>query len=83
MIKGPLKRPFLLPAISTQRQRCVVIIGSLLDLFMGDGSAGVSALLSCRKFSGIEMSEHYFDIACERMDKANEAKNVASASGDR
>ncbi|EBG9558158.1 site-specific DNA-methyltransferase [Salmonella enterica subsp. enterica] len=50
---------------------------------MGSGSTGVVTLQSGRKFIGIEMREHYFDIACERMDKANEAKNVASAPGDR
>ncbi|EAX8475316.1 site-specific DNA-methyltransferase [Salmonella enterica] len=61
----------------------VPVGGVILDPFMGSNSTGVSALQSGRKFIGIEMSEHYFDIACERMDKANEAKNVASASGDR
>ncbi|EXX82063.1 DNA methyltransferase [Salmonella enterica subsp. enterica serovar Namur str. 05-2929] len=59
-----------MPVISTQRQRCVVIIGSLLDLFMGGGSTGVVTLQSGRKFIGIEMSEHYFDIACRRLEKA-------------
>ncbi|EBV8483663.1 site-specific DNA-methyltransferase [Salmonella enterica subsp. enterica serovar Ago] len=61
-----------MPVISTQHQRCVVIIGSLLDLFMGGGSTGVAALQSGRKFIGIEMSEHYFDIACERLGKVVE-----------
>ncbi|EIQ0071672.1 hypothetical protein LUG81_004636 [Salmonella enterica] len=37
---------------------------------MGGGSTDVAALQSGRKFIGIEMSEHYFDIACRRLEKA-------------
>ncbi|EEA4709827.1 hypothetical protein CBJ72_10615 [Salmonella enterica subsp. enterica serovar Give] len=37
---------------------------------MGGGSTDVAALQSGRKFIGIEMSEHYFDVACRRLEKA-------------
>ncbi|HHW8834684.1 TPA: DNA methyltransferase [Salmonella enterica] len=39
---------------------------------MGSGSTSMAALQSGRKFIGIEMSEHYFDIARERLGKVVE-----------
>lgn len=44
--------------------------GSLIDPFMGVGSAGVAALKNQRKFIGIEISERYFDVACKRLECA-------------
>ena len=40
---------------------------TVLDPFMGSGSTGVSALSLGRKFVGVEIDEHYFDIATRRM----------------
>jgi len=42
----------------------------VLDPFMGSGSAGVAAVETGRGFIGIEMSNHYFDVACERISQA-------------
>lgn len=39
----------------------------ILDPFMGSGSTGVSALQSGRDFIGVELDEHYFRIANNRM----------------
>jgi len=42
----------------------------VLDPFMGSGTAGVACINQGRKFIGIEMSEHYFDVACKRIEHA-------------
>ncbi|MGU9776180.1 DNA-methyltransferase [Salmonella enterica] len=44
--------------------------GVVLDPFMGSGSTGVAALAAGRRFIGIEMSNHYFDVACQRLELA-------------
>lgn len=43
---------------------------SILDPFMGSGSTGVAAINLGRKFTGIEIDEGYFDIACRRIEAA-------------
>ncbi len=43
----------------------------IFDPFMGSGTTGVVCIKSKRKFIGIEGEEKYFDIACERIAKAN------------
>lgn len=43
---------------------------SVLDPFMGSGTTGVACAKLGRKFTGIEIDEGYFDIACERIRKA-------------
>ena len=40
----------------------------VLDFTMGSGSAGVACLNTNRKFIGIELDEHYFDIAKDRLE---------------
>lgn len=42
----------------------------IVDPFMGSGSTGVAALQLGRKFIGIERDERYFDIACQRIERA-------------
>ena len=37
---------------------------------MGSGTTGVACVKLGRKFIGIELEEKYFDIACERIQKA-------------
>ncbi|WP_347253466.1 DNA-methyltransferase [Leminorella grimontii] len=44
--------------------------GTILDPFMGSASTGVAALMSGHPFVGIEMSTHYFDVACKRLEAA-------------
>lgn len=41
--------------------------GTVLDPFMGSGTTGVAALASGRDFIGIELTEHYYDIAQQRI----------------
>lgn len=42
----------------------------VLDPYMGSGSTGVAAVETGRKFIGIEREPRYFDIACERISRA-------------
>ena len=39
----------------------------ILDPFMGSGTTGVACANTGRKFIGIEMDDHYFDIAKKRI----------------
>jgi site-specific DNA-methyltransferase (adenine-specific) len=39
----------------------------VLDPFMGSGTTGVAAVQSGRSFIGVEMSQHYYDIATARI----------------
>ena len=43
---------------------------AVLDPFMGSGTCGEAAAKSGCKFFGIEMEEHWFDIACRRIEAA-------------
>jgi DNA modification methylase len=43
---------------------------SVVDPFMGSGSTGVAAVSMGRQFYGIERERKYFDIACERIARA-------------
>ena len=42
----------------------------VLDATMGSGTTGVAAILEGREFTGIESEQKYFDVAIERMKKA-------------
>lgn len=43
----------------------------MLDNCMGSGSTGVACVNTNRNFIGIELDEKYFEIAKERIEKAN------------
>ncbi len=43
---------------------------TVLDPFMGSGTTGVACIQLGRKFTGIERERKYFDIACERIARA-------------
>ena len=43
---------------------------TILDPFMGSGTTGVACAQIGRKFTGIEREQKYFDIACERIARA-------------
>ncbi len=51
--------------------------GLILDPFMGSASTGVAALLSGRKFVGIECDRHSFDVSCDRLQKLQHAISAA------
>lgn len=49
---------------------------SVLDPFMGAGTTGVAAVRSGVRFTGIELSQRYFDIACRRVEAATKAPTL-------
>jgi site-specific DNA-methyltransferase (adenine-specific) len=52
---------------------CIELAGhteSILDPFMGSGTTGVAAIQLGRSFIGIEREPKYFDIACQRIERA-------------
>jgi len=42
----------------------------ICDPYMGSGTTGVAAIQMGRAFIGIEQKKHYFDIACQRIERA-------------
>ena len=53
---------------------------TILDPMMGSGTTGVACVRMGRGFIGIEQQKKYFDIACERVERAySEYKNQFSA----
>ena len=42
--------------------------GLVLDPFMGSGTTGLACIRTGRKFIGIEIDEHYFNIARRRLE---------------
>ena len=47
--------------------RATRVSETILDPFMGSGTTGVACVKLGRKFIGIEIDEHYYDIACKRI----------------
>jgi site-specific DNA-methyltransferase (adenine-specific) len=47
----------------------------ILDPFMGSGSTGVAAIQSGRSFIGVEKNRKFFDVACERIERACAERN--------
>lgn len=45
---------------------------TVLDPFMGSGTTGVACMNLDRKFIGIEIDQKYFDIACKRIEAAQQ-----------
>lgn len=49
---------------------------TICDPFMGSGSTGVACVKMGRKFTGIEINETYFEIACDRIRAAVNAPDL-------
>ena len=49
----------------------------VMDCFMGSGSTGVACVNTGRKFIGIELDDHYFEVARERIAEAVKEKGMA------
>lgn len=48
----------------------------VLDPFMGGGTTGVACAMYSRPFIGIEIEPRYFDLACERIARAQDQKRL-------
>ena len=48
----------------------------ILDPFMGSGVTGVACARLGRRFTGIEIHEPYFDIACRRIEQAQRQRDM-------
>ncbi len=44
--------------------------GTVFDPFMGSGSTGVACAIEGRPFVGVEIDRQWFDVACDRIEKA-------------
>jgi site-specific DNA-methyltransferase (adenine-specific) len=65
----PAPMPYSLAA--DHIQTWTVAGDTILDPFVGSGTAGVAAIKLGRKFIGIEIEPKYFDIACRRLEEAS------------
>lgn len=49
---------------------------TILDPFMGSGTAGVACVDLGRSFIGIEIQSEYFDLACKRIEQAQKQQRL-------
>ena len=59
---------------------CLSLIDAhtIFDPFMGSGTTGVAAVSMGGKFTGIEIEEKYFDVACKRIENAQRQSEMFS-----
>lgn len=57
----------------------VPVGGVVLDPFMGSGTTGVAAVLEGRQFIGVELTEHYYRVAAERIGTAERGYRTPAA----
>ena len=66
--KNPNEKPVNLLEYLIKTSTCEN--ATILDCFMGSSSTGVACVNTNRDFIGIELDEHYFQIAQERIETA-------------
>lgn len=62
--------PCQIPVGLVERIIGLTLPGSVADPFMGSGTTGVACANMGKTFYGIERERKYFDIACERIERA-------------
>ena len=69
--------------LSVMRQLVKIVPegGTVLDPFAGSGTTGVAAILEHRKFIGIEITEHYADVAAARLQIAETGRDPRNQQG--
>lgn len=70
--KNPFAHPTVKPlyVMTKAIMSCSAKGDLVIDPFMGTGSTGVAAIQLGRRFIGIEREPKYFDIACQRLERA-------------
>jgi len=53
----------------------------ILDPFMGSGTTGVACVQTGRNFIGIEIDEHYFNVARRRIEQAQQQMRLLLEGG--
>lgn len=51
--------------------------GHILDPFAGSASTGVACIETGRRFTGVEVTQHYYDVSVERLKTAVQARQAA------
>ena len=69
MVHGPKVHP-MQKALGLMEWCVEMTAGTVLDPFMGSGTTGVACTNLGRKFIGIEIEPHYFEVACRRIEAA-------------
>jgi DNA modification methylase len=69
---GNVNHPTEKSALVMERIIKNAIDGTVLDPFMGSGTTGVACMNLGRKFIGIELEPKYFEIACSRIEAAQQ-----------
>ncbi|QUS40594.1 site-specific DNA-methyltransferase [Tardiphaga alba] len=69
----PTEKPVAVMEWSLQQ---IPMAKRIVDPLMGSGSTGVAAVKLSRSFTGIEIEERYFDIACRRIQAALDAPDL-------
>jgi site-specific DNA-methyltransferase (adenine-specific)/modification methylase len=67
----PTQKPLALMDWTIEAVAHCHLVDCVLDPFMGSGTTGVACIQSGRAFTGIERERKYFDIACERIERAH------------
>lgn len=68
----PYQKPLQVMAWALDKVRCE----SVTDVFMGSGTTGVAAVLAGRRFFGVEQDRAYFEMACERISRAQDQRTL-------
>ena len=68
--------PCQIPVTSVERVLRLTGMQYPIDPFLGSGTSGVAAARLGLPFIGIEKSPAYFDIACKRIEEAQEQKDL-------
>ena len=72
--KHPTEKPW--PLLQRYIENSSDAGATVLDFFMGSGSTGVAAAHCGRAFIGVEIERKWFDVAKERIEKAERAAQV-------
>ena len=73
----PTQKPLAL--LDVLVRACCPPGGVVLDPFAGSGTTGVAAILEHRRFIGVEMTEHYADVAAARLAEAETGRDPRQA----